>query len=204
MAIDTVEDALIAKVKAALTDSGQLRVKTVDSLPHDWEVDTLKRFLALAPAVLIAFSGGPVKTLGDDELASQWSLVVITGHASGQKARRRGDSQQIGAYEVIERIATDINGATIQGIGTPKLVAIENLSASDVEAQGLAVYALRFEIPMDLVYLAPDSALSAFVTFHTYYDSPPLDGEAEYVSWLAGDFSTSTPAAEDTVSLPQS
>lgn len=206
MGIINVEDQLIAKVKAALTVAGAQKYKTVDSLPSDWDKDMLRRFAAIAPAVLIAFSGGVPRETGANDAVTvdaQWSVIAVTAHASGNAARRRGDSQEIGAYEICERLIPELHGLTIEDEGTLSLVAIENLWSGEIEKQGLAVYAMRMSMPITLPYVADVETIDAFETFHGMYDIPPFAGELEYQSWLDADFSASKPEAEDTVSLPQ-
>jgi phage gp37-like protein len=207
MGIKNVEDQLIAKCTAALTVGGQLKVRTVDSLPGDWDADTMKRLLRLAPAVLIAFSGGPVREVGANDavtIDAQWSVIAVTAHASGEAARRRGDSQQIGAYEILESMIPKLHGETIPDEGSLSLVSIENLYSGEIDKQGLAVYAMRFALPMTLPFALDESTIDPFETFDAKYDIPPFAGELEYASWLADDFSASNPEARDTVSLPQS
>lgn len=206
MGIKNVEDRLIEKITSVLTVAGQKKVRTVEVLPSDWDKDMLRRFAAVAPAVLIAFSGGAVKEVGANDSVSidaQWSVIAVTAHASGNAARRRGDGQQIGAFEICERLIPVLHGHTIEDEGSLALVAVENLWSGEIEKQGLAVYAMRFGLPMSLPYVADESALDDFETFDAKYDIPPFAGELEYLSWLADDFSESEPEARDTVSLPQ-
>lgn len=178
MGLKNVEDKLIVEIKAALTVGGQLKVRTVDSLPSDWDQDMLRRFAKLAPAVLIAFVGGVVKETGASDsvtIESQWAVIAITAHASGEAARRRGDAQQIGAYEIVETLIPRLHGATIPDEGSLSLGEIQNLWNGDVEKQGLTVYAMRFTMPMTLVYQADIALLNDFITFDGKLDFAPRD-----------------------------
>jgi len=178
MGIKSVEDQLLAKITAALTVAGQSKVKTVDVLPSDWDKDMLRKFAAVAPAVLIAFSGGQVKDLGANDAVSldaQWSVIAVTAHASGNAARRRGDSQQIGAFEICERLVPELHGFTVPDEGSLNLVAIENLWSGEIEKQGLAVYAMRFGLLMSFPLVADESGMGIFLTFDGKYDLPPRE-----------------------------
>jgi|CXWL01.1.fsa_nt_gi phage gp37-like protein len=206
MGIKNVEDALLAKITDVLKVGGVPLVKTIDVLPSDWDNDMLRKFAAVAPCVLIAFSGGVVKDVGATDSVSvqaQWSVIAVTAHASGNAARRRGDSTRIGAFEICERLMPVLHGHTIENEGSMSLVALENLWSGEIEKQGIAAYGMRFELPMTFPFVLDDSALDDFETFDAKYDIPPFAGELEYASWLQDDFSTSKPEARDTVSLPQ-
>lgn len=206
MGIATVEDAIIAAATQALTVDGALKVRGIVSAPGDWDKEMLKRtLLAMVPCVLVVFAGGPSKDVGGNiaNLDAHWRVIVATGHASGEKARRRGDSQEIGAYEIIERLVPVLDGLVIADEGTLDLVELDNLYTGEVDKQGLAIYGLTFTHLMALPFIADLGALDDFTTFHAFYDVPPFDGEAEYLSWLAGEpFTDSWPAAEDEVTLP--
>lgn len=201
MSIQAVEDDLIATIKALLGN----RIRTVDSLPGDWDADMLRRLLRLCPAVLIVFAGGAPAAPGGSlaYLNANWVVYAVTANASGEAARRRGDAQQIGAYDILQLVVPKLHGHLVAGVGSLNFVRVENLFNASVEKQGLAVYAATFQLGMSLPADIDLSTLTPFVTFDALYDTPPLAGEAEYLSWLAGDFSTDKPAAEDTVLPPQ-
>src|SRR5574341_1572838 len=148
MGIKNVEDKIIERITQALTVGGALKVRQVDSLPGDWDADMLKRLLRRTPGVFVAFMGGQVNASHSAQLKAQWAVVAITGHASGEAARRRGDAQQIGAYEILEVVVPKLHGFKIDDEGTLKILDIANLYRGELDKQGVTAYAARFEILM--------------------------------------------------------
>jgi phage gp37-like protein len=194
-----VEADLIAKLKAACAD----RVRMVESLPGEWDDDTLKRLLTKTPGIYVAFAGGQTSSPGQTlpQINGQWMVYVATGHAQGQEARRLGDAQLIGAYELWEVVAKALHGRVIAGIGTATFQRLENLFTGTIENRGVAVYGVAFEIPMTLD-IDVSSLVSPFVTFDAKWDITSQTPD-KHQSWLNGDTSTSAPDAEDVVTLPQ-
>jgi phage gp37-like protein len=209
MGIKTVEDVLIVQAKAALTPlsgplAGQLAVRAVVAAPGDWDKDMLKRrLLAMVPCVLIVFAGGPSTDAGATTAAieAHWRVIAATG-GPNEEARRAGDSQFIGAYEMVEALIAQLDGFTVPDVGTLNLLDVENLYSGEIDKQGLSIYGLTFTHRMEFSHDLDLAALPHFETFHAMFDIPPFDGEPEYQSWLEDDFSTSKPDAEDTVTLP--
>lgn len=200
MSIAVVEDDLLATLRAR----AQAKVRTIDSLPGDWDDDMLRRMLALTPCILVAFAGGAPIAGTAPAIDARWLVYVATANASGQAARRRGDAQQAGAYELIEQVVVPaLHCHTVPGVGTLTLGPIENLFSGTVERQGLAVYAVTFQMPMEFDVTPAAELLADFETFDAQYDIPPLEAGAEHTKWLAGDYGTSTPDAHDQVAVPQ-
>ena len=201
MGILAIEDALIEVAKATLGN----KVKAVESLPGPWDEETLKRALRLVPGIYVLFAGCAPDRPGGETTIPKWTWVVYvaTGHASGEAARRRGDSQQVGAYELLEVLVPRLHGHTVPGHGTLALVRIENLFRADAERQGVTVYAVTLEMVMGFWLEADPATLDPFETFHGYVDIPPHETPPEHRKWLAGDQAESRPEAEDNVSLPQ-
>lgn len=199
--ITAIEDSLLAKLTAAVAGT-KLRV---DSLPGDWDDDMLKRLQQLAPCVLVSMSGGAPKVQGELEptVQSQWQVYAITSHPSGQEARRRGNAQALGAYELLSRlIVPALHGYVVPDAGTCYLARIDNVFTGAVERQGLAVYSAAFTVPMPFTTLSDGSALDDFATFAAQLDVPPHSATTEYPKWLAGNYADSAPDAIDTVALP--
>lgn len=202
MSILAVEDALIAACRAALGT----RVRTVESLPGDWDEELFSRLFRAVPAVFVSFGGGPAGTGSTQNQATidaRWTLIACTGHARGEAARRRGDSQQIGAYEMLMLVVPRVHGLVVPGVGGLRLVDLANLYSGTLDGKGLAVYVATFAMPLSFELVADEALLAPFETFTAQYDLPPLTTEAEHRKWLAGDYSTSRPDATDTVQLPQ-
>lgn len=203
MGLLSAEDGIVARLKEAAAG----KARTVDSLPGDWDDDMMKRFLALTPCLLVAFAGGVPPNVGEVQpsIGSEWLVYVGTGHASGQAARRRGDSMQAGAYELMEFVVIPaLHGYKVPEVGTLVLTGVDNVWTGSVERQGLAVYAVRFRLQLDFGAAPAEEALSVFETFDAQYDIPPMSTEAEHRKWLAGDYGTTRPDAQDHVDLPQS
>lgn len=207
MAILAVETKMID----ALRDASALRAEgtsrkpvMVDSLPGNWDDQMLREFLASPPALLTSFDGGTVGDAGSAIVKSKWIVYVVTAHASGQAARRRGDALQAGAYELLELVVVPaLHCLVIEDVGTLMLESIENVWTGQVERQGLAVYAAVFALQMDLTAKPAESELTPFETFFAQYDVPPHESDAQHRRWLVADYGTSTPDAKDDVKPAQ-
>ena len=201
MTIIAIEDALINKIKAALGT----KVQGVESLPGDWDDEMLKRMLRYVPGVYVAFPGGPrlgAAGAAEATIDGKWLVYICTGHASGEAARRRGDSLQAGAYELIEVLAPLLDGFTVPNVGAFSVADVSNLYTGSIDKQGIAIYAMTLSIPM--TFSQPvDDTLAPFETFAAQYDVPPHVSGAEHQKWLVGDYINTRPDAADTVSLPQ-
>lgn len=199
--IGSTEDDLIDTLTAAVGDA-KLRV---DSLPGDWDDDMHRRLLRLAPCLLVAFTGAVPMGNGTGhvpELLGQWAVYVVTAHPSGEGARRRGNAQGLGAYEIIERLVVPVlHNHVVADVGTLTLDRVDNLYTGTVDRQGLAVYAVTFRLPMAFD-LAGSDDLANFATFAARYDIPPHASGVVHQQWLGGNESNGKPDASDTVLLP--
>lgn len=201
--ITHVEDALLAALAAAVAGT---KVRT-GSLPGDWDDDMLKRLLQLAPCALTHFAGGAPAVPGELEpvVQGQWLVYVVTSHPSGQEARRRGNAQALGAYELLSRVVVPaLHNLRIGQAGTVAFSRVDNLFTGAIERQGLAVYSAAFQVPMPFTTLPGGSELDDFATFYAQLDVPPHSPGTEHAKWLAGDYTASTPDARDQVGLPTS
>lgn len=202
MGLLATEDGLIAHVKATLGN----KVRAVDSLPGDWDEDTLKAWLRVAPAVYITFNGG--KRPGNPgasaaAIDARWIFYVVTAHASGEAARRRGDGKQVGAYELIDVLVPALNGHLVPDEGTLALDSVENLYSGKVDKQGVTVYAITLQMLKHWPTEVDEAALASFETFDAQWDIPRQENAGEHRKWLQGDTSTSKPDAHDSVQMPQ-
>lgn len=199
--ITQVEDDLVATLTAAVAG---LKLRVQD-LPGDWDDDMLRRLLTLAPCVLVAFTGGAPISKGAllPVISGQWAIYAVTSHPSGEAARRRGNAQAIGAYELISRvIVPTLHNHTVPGVGTLTMGAVENLFTGMVEKQGLTVYAVGFSLPMSFEVDNNAASLAWFTTLAAQYDVPPFDAPATHAEWLAANYTHGTPDAQDNVILP--
>ena len=175
MSVKTIEDAIIAEAKDALA---ALKVRTVTSAPGDWDKDMLtRRLLAIVPCVLVVFAGGPSKAVGGEvaNIDAHWRVIVATGHAGAEEARRHGDSQESGAYAMLESLIPRLDGFRIPDEGTLSLVDVENLFSGEIDKKGLTVYGMTFTHGMSFPLVADPADLSPFVTFDAKYDLAPRE-----------------------------
>lgn len=203
MGIAAAEQNIIDRVKAVLVN----RVRTVESLPGDWDEDTMKRVLRLTPGVFVVWAGGGAKVVGGVAASIQglFAVYVVTAHASGEAARRRGDSQQAGAYELIETLVPALHGHKVPDMGSLSLVRVENLYNGAMDKQGVAIYGITFELPMTMPATVDEDLLAPFETFNAKWDVPPHVSDAEHRQWLQNppNYDDTRPDAEDSVGVPQ-
>lgn len=199
--IKQTEAFLIGAVQAELGTA----LRGVASLPGDWDDEMFKRFAAMVPGVFVAFTGGEQLEAGGGALEAsidaRWAFYVCTGHPT-ELARRHGDAMQIGAYSLIERLLPRLHGLAVPGVGSLRLVSVQNLFTGTVERQALTVYALVFGLPMTLELVPPDAALAPFETLHAAYDVPPFT-QSLHTQWLQDVYTGGTPDARDVIELPQ-
>lgn len=206
MAADSItayEDALIARCLAALTLGGKRLVRAVESLPGDWDDEMLKRLLRAVPGVFVAFAGGPVNPAATAEIQATWVIYVVTGHASGEAARRRGDALEVGAYGIACLLATALHEWSPNAVdATLKLTELSNLYTGTIDKQGVAVYALTFQVPMAFGPLVP-ADLADFLVFNANLDMPQHAPEPIQRMWMEKNDLLGGPDARDQVDLPQ-
>lgn len=179
MSIASIEQWFIDTLKPAF--AGRLRV--VESLPADWDAKTFERVLRSAPGLYVVFGGGPRLPQYQDGfvIAAKWGFVAVTTHASGELSRRRGDSREIGAYEILENAVAVLEGVVPPGaLGPLQLENIENLFDDANESKGAALYGIEGVLPMPLIADgAAPPALDDFLTFDDVVDLAAPDGIAE-------------------------
>ena len=177
MSIASVEQHIIDTAKAAFGG----RLKAVESLPADWDEDTFRRILRLAPGLFVVFGGGPRDDSVDDGLVinAKWGLMAVTTHASGELAQRRGDTREIGAYEIIETCAALFHQHAVPGEDRMLCTDVQNLFSGAVEKQGASLYGAEFSLRMSLASTDAGSPLDDFKTFTDKFDLAVPDGQAE-------------------------
>ena len=186
MSLVMVEDNLIALAKNTFSQ----KVKTIDILPGQWTVETLKQIATKAPAIYFAWLGGRGKGNSSDAMLNDvWVAYVIANHASGFAAQRRGDSKQIGCAEMLDTIIPTVHGYKIDDVGTFKFQRAQNLfNFRDGKSKGITVFAATFEMQRTLPFTVDLSTFDNFETYHAEHSMAPGDDE---------------PAAIDDVTLPQ-
>lgn len=193
--IGDLEQALIATIQGVFTPGGARKLNTVDALPDEIGERLVDRFGVHAPAVYVAYLGfTPRQEHGAREVISHWAVMAVTGHAREQN-RRRGDAQDIGAYEIAETVTVNLQG---QSIGGSDAVAIRRLlpvQADILERKRLTVYTLDIDIPLAFDPATDETALDNFVTFHGDWDVQPYEPNPS--------LPLADPDAEDIVTLEQ-
>lgn len=199
MSIATTEAAILAKLRALFGN----RVRSVGAVPGEFSDELLRTMLTLAPFALLNFTGGtnPRPGAAVAGISGQWEVYVGTAHASGHEARRLGDAQQIGAYEMLQVACAGLHSLVVQDDGSLQLQRVENLFTGAVDRQGLTVYGAIFSQAISFDLGVP-VGLDDFETFHAQYDVPPHSTPEDHQAWLAANYATSQPDAQDTVTLP--
>lgn len=183
MAIAAIEDAILDVIRDRLGP----RLRWVGSLPRSWTADLLRKAVQSAPGVYVAFLGGPASRTAEGRLDARFGVYAVTGHASGQAARRRGDTVEVGAYEVIETAVRHLHGHDA-GEGRLRLERIDNLFTEQLFDMGGCVMAAVFACDVGFGEPTDPDELADFVTCHADYDMAAGGDE---------------PPASDTVTLPQ-
>lgn len=200
MDLSVIEDALLDKTREVTRG----RVREVGTLPADFTLDMLKKVFLNPPGVYWIFGGGrgqPGRTTA--LIPGEWACVIVTRNVRGHEARRRGDATQVGISDLLKVLIPTFNNFTVPDQGTLTFVGIDNLYTGDFENQAISAYALSFQMPMAWPTEVDLAALDPFETFDAQHDIPTHETDAERRKWLAGDYSTSKPDAEDKVTLPQ-
>ncbi|WP_422402556.1 phage protein Gp37 [Pseudomonas sp. GZD-209] len=171
-----VEDAMIERCRELVGD----RLKAIEDLPGNWDEATLAAARRNVPGIYIAWSGGSAVTSGRPMINGRYAVYVVTGHASGERARRRGNGRDIGAYEILERVVPGLHGLSVDGVGTLRLERVDNLYSDQGDKKGVIVYGAVFTIDKMPFPAAKDaSSLADFEIFHTTSkvpDGPDTEG----------------------------
>jgi phage gp37-like protein len=161
------EDALLARIDAEL--SGELRASA--SLPGEWTDELLREALARTPGVYVSFAGGEVEPEADQVvLMAHFEVHALTGQPH-ELDRRRGNAE-LGAYEILERIARVLHGCTIEGVGSVTLLRIAPAFRDQLFDVGGTAYVATFALPLPLEAPLPETGLGDFLHFHADLDAP--------------------------------
>jgi phage gp37-like protein len=189
--IGALEDAIICRLREAF----QGRVREVDHKPAKFDADELLRILTMAPAIYVAFLGWQRSARLPGSVMTTFGVYLVASNASGERARRRGDAATIGAYEMAVVTAAALDRWVPEGAASQMEVqSCENLYASVFEKNGITVYGLVCDVPVQIQdgwgvpvlddaargagADAPPSFLDDFITFHADQDIPPFGNVA--------------------------
>lgn len=175
--IAAAEDAIVAAIQKAL---GQT-VQTVETLPGPWDQDALALAFRKMPGVWVYFDGGnPGRSRG--RLSARFVVYAVTSHASGGRERQRGNSRQIGAYEIVERVVPSLDQQAVAQLGSLRFDGLRVLTPASAQRKGVAVYEMAFGLemafpaPRDLADLADFAIYSAT---HQVGDGPDTESYTE-------------------------
>lgn len=157
-----IEDAMIERCRRVVGE----HVKTIADLPGNWDESSFRAARRNTPGIYIAWSGGPANPSGRGGMVGRYVVYVVTGQASGERERRRGNSRQIGAYEILERILPALNGLNVEGIGSLLLERLDNLYSDQADQQGVVVYGAVYSIKVAFAAPLDANNLADFETFH--------------------------------------
>lgn len=184
--IATVESAIVARAKTALGFPAAPVVRQVETLPGGWTLDMLKRALQMAPGVHLAFLGGRSQSSGG-YIDGRFAAYAVAKGAR-EEDRRRGNAREIGAYDIIERLAIHLDNLTVPDVGTIVVREVQNVFSDAMFELGGTVYALLVEVP-NMPWANKDtSTLAPFITFEGTHSLAPGPNE---------------PAHQTKVTLPQ-
>jgi phage gp37-like protein len=196
-----IADTLQALVALAQGHFGATLGK-VEGCAGNWSAEDLKRAVNAAPCVQVAFNGGANQADSDlVRLAARFDFYVVTAGPL-EYARRAGGPVKIGGFEILRRLVPLLHGHTLFGIGTVRVLRVDNLFTETGFDIGGQVYAVRTEIPLGLEAAPGPAGLNDFLRFHADYDVPEFTPE-HHEAWAAEDYNTAQPDAQDDIDLPQ-
>ncbi|SNT07673.1 phage protein Gp37 [Pseudomonas segetis] len=157
-----IEDEIIARCKRVV---GQ-HVRTIEDLPGNWDEQTLKAARRNVPGIYIAWSGGRGLPGSRASMTSRYAVYVVTGQASGERERRRGNNRQVGAYELLERIVPAVHGLAVKDVGTLQLEQVDNLYSDRADQQGIVIYGAVYTLKTPFPAPLDANDLADFETYH--------------------------------------
>ncbi|MCE8004225.1 DUF1834 family protein [Billgrantia ethanolica] len=177
--IAEAEDAIVSACQGVL---GQT-VKTVEILPGPWDQDALTLAFRRMPGVWVYFDGGqPGKGVRGSRLDARFLVYAVTSHASGTRDRQRGNSRQIGAYEIVERVVPTLTGKPAADLGTLLFQGLRVLTPASAQRKGVAVYEMTFGLEMAFPAPRDASDLADFAIYsatHQVGDGPATESYLE-------------------------
>lgn len=163
--IGAIQDAMLAHIRALLAK----KVLYVESHPGNWSEATVRTIINAAPAVYVAWLGGkPGNRAGT--IANQWAIYVVAKTLNAQV------EEPVGAYQMAERIMMSFAGSQVNGVGTMNFEKAQNLWSDARAGNGIIVYALYYQNPMQLEPLVKESDLDDFLRHYQDFNQPSIDG----------------------------
>jgi phage gp37-like protein len=162
--IGTVEDAMEAALKAVLGT----KVRSVETVPAALSPDEWGARLRQSPAVYVGFLGGAADPVGVNRIKGRFMAYIVTGNgAEGERSRRRGASDEIGAYLLLAIVISVLGNLSVRGVGTLQLTGeAANLFSEAFDELGVSVYSAEFSIGLSFPDQPDLSQYADFTTFH--------------------------------------
>jgi len=170
-AFSLTEDALLEIAREKLGT----HIREYDSVGGSWTVDMLRRALARAPAIYVAFVGSTDSANQPDHQDARFVLYVITASSRGESYRRRGDGHTVGAYQILNALCPALRDRVVEDVGTLKLKAVRNLFQEVLFDLGGTVYGIEVSVPLDFIDAVDEQSLDDFITFDADYDPASED-----------------------------
>jgi len=166
--ISDAEDLILSKIGDTMVDGGGAPVIRVnETIPGPMSHNVLKQMAQNAPAVYTAFLGGKGESDIDREIKARFTVYLVSRNARGAEARRRGGTQEIGIYDMMDALIPQLDGLDLPDVSRMELSDVRNMFTLQLELNlGAAIYALVFELPnFDFGNVTDESALNDFVTY---------------------------------------
>lgn len=170
-----IEDAMLARLR----DTFGARLRDIDHKPAKLDEAELNRMLTQAPGAYLAFLGFERRERPQRSVDCAWGLYLVAANASGERARRRGDTTAIGGYEMTIAAAAVLEGFIPEGASGPiEIRSAENLFGDAFEKAGRTVYGLVLSLPATLPDGFDPTTLDNFLTFAGDWDIPSFGNVA--------------------------
>ncbi|MBL4906961.1 MAG: DUF1834 family protein [Sneathiella sp.] len=186
--ISDIEAQLISRVKSVFNVNSKSLLRTVDSLPGEFDAKSVSLLALQAPAVYLLWTGGEGDGSSFPSINSHWSFYILTGHHGGHAQRQQGTTQQIGAYEIIQRLIPALHHYDISDVGTLVFEQAENLFTKELFDQGITAYKASFLLPMPLPPITDPGLLGDLETYHSDWaesaENLPMDADGQPVTHI--------------------
>lgn len=176
--ISDIENAIIARIQAAQDASGDAglgyKLKKLDTYGGEFS-DGIERVVRDFPAVLVAYSGGPLhREFGRSyEMKGTFGVICCATSLRNERAARHGATGAVGSYQLIMDMLALLAGQKLGlDIAPLKPVTIRPLINDKAGTQLASVYAIDFET---IFAVAPGftASLDDFASLDAAWDIPP-------------------------------
>lgn len=195
--IGTIEDAIIARIKAAEQVLGYT-LRKVDTYGGDFD-DGLERLVRDFPAVLVAYKGfEPLKTTHSlMTVKAKWAVICCALSLRNEAASRKGSLSGVGSYQLTKDMIDVLMGQTLGLKITPIMpTGVTPLVNNKAGSQLASIYGLDIETTFTIDIVPDCREIANFETFHANWD---LSGSCKKENLPADD----TAAATDNITLEE-